>query len=45
MSGLADYDRERNNFLRDLAELKERDATFVARAGDSIDLFEIPAPR
>ncbi|MBK9966356.1 MAG: glycosyltransferase family 39 protein [Holophagales bacterium] len=28
-----------------LAQLKSRDATFVARAGDSIDLFEIPAPR
>jgi hypothetical protein len=28
-----------------LALLKSRDASFVARAGDSIDLFEIPAPR
>jgi hypothetical protein len=30
---------------RVLAELKERDATFIARAGDSIDLFEIPGAR
>ena len=30
---------------RVLAELKARDAAFVARAGDSIDLFEVPRPR
>ena len=30
---------------RVLAELKARDAAFVARAGDSIDLFELPPPR
>jgi len=30
---------------RVLAELKGRNAAFVARAGDSIDLFELPPPR
>lgn len=30
---------------RVLAELKERGARAVARAGDSIELFELPAPR
>ena len=30
---------------RVLAELKGRDAAFVARAGDSIDLVELPPPR
>ncbi len=30
---------------RVVAELKARGATFVARAGDSIDLFELPPPR
>ncbi|MFN7988371.1 MAG: glycosyltransferase family 39 protein [Thermoanaerobaculia bacterium] len=30
---------------RVIAELKARDASFVARAGDSIDLFEVPPPR
>ena len=30
---------------RVIAELKARDAAFVARAGDSIDLFELPPPR
>ena len=30
---------------RVVAELKARDASFVARAGDSIDLFELPRPR
>ncbi|MCL4806693.1 MAG: glycosyltransferase family 39 protein [Thermoanaerobaculia bacterium] len=30
---------------RVLAELKARDAQFVARAGDSIDVFEVPARR
>ena len=30
---------------RVLAELKARDAAFVERAGDSIDLFEVPAAR
>ncbi len=30
---------------RVLAELKERGARVVARAGDSIELFELPAPR
>ena len=30
---------------RVVAELKDRDAVFVARAGDSIDLFELPRPR
>lgn len=30
---------------RVVAELKAREADFVARAGDSIDLFELPRPR
>lgn len=35
----------RRRAARVLAQLKSRDATFVARAGDSIDLFEIPPGR
>lgn len=35
----------RSRAARVVAELKARDAGFVARAGDSIDLFELPPPR
>ncbi len=35
----------RSRAARVLAELKDRRARVVARAGDSIELFELPAPR
>lgn len=39
------FDEGRPRAARVVAELKARDAAFVGRAGDSIDLFELPPPR
>jgi 4-amino-4-deoxy-L-arabinose transferase-like glycosyltransferase len=43
--GTVPFAEGRPRAARVLAELKARDAAFVARAGDSIDLFEVPARR
>jgi hypothetical protein len=43
--GTVPFAEGRPRAARVLAELKARGAAFVARAGDSIDLFELPAPR
>jgi len=43
--GTLPYADGRPRAARVLAELKARDASFAARAGDSIDLFEVPPAR
>jgi hypothetical protein len=43
--GAALFPEGRARAARVVAELKARDADFLARAGDSIDLFELPRPR
>jgi hypothetical protein len=43
--GTVPFAEGRPRAARVLAELKARDAAFVARAGDSIDLYEVPARR